>query len=68
MSFKKSKVKLHLLTDIDILLMIEKGIWKRKSHSIYWYAKPNSKTWEIMIKAKASNKNFWVDKRFFSIY
>ena len=33
--FKKTKVKLDLLTDIGMLLMIEKGIRGRICHSIY---------------------------------
>ena len=40
-SFKKSKVKLDLLIDIDMLLMVEKGITGGIWHSIYWYAKTN---------------------------
>ena len=42
-SFKKTKVKLDLLTYIDILLMVEKGIRERICHSIYQYAKANNK-------------------------
>ena len=34
-SFKKAKVKLDLLTDIDILLMVENGIRGRRCHSVY---------------------------------
>ena len=34
-SFKKSKVKLDLLIDIDMLLMVEKGITGGIWHSIY---------------------------------
>ena len=34
-AFKKTKVKLGLLTDIDMLLMIEKGTKGRICHSIY---------------------------------
>ena len=41
--FKKTKVKLDLLTDIGMLLMIVKGIRGRICHSIYWYAKANNK-------------------------
>ena len=42
-SFKKTIVKLGLLTDIDMLLMLEKGIRGGICHSIYPYAKPNKK-------------------------
>ena len=37
------KVKLGLLTDIDMLLMVEKGIRGGICHSIYRYAKANDK-------------------------
>ena len=42
-SFKKTKVRLNLLTDIDMLLMVEKGIRGIKCHCIYRYAKANCK-------------------------
>ena len=42
-SFKKTNVKLDLLTDIDRLLMVAKGIRGRIHHSICQYAKANSK-------------------------
>ena len=42
-SFKKNKVKLDLLTDIDMLLIVEKCIRGGISHSIYRYAKANNK-------------------------
>ena len=34
-ALKKTKVKLVLLTDIDMLLMVEKGIHGEICHSIY---------------------------------
>ena len=40
-ALKKIKVKLDLLTDITMLLMIEKGIRGGICHSIYLYAKDN---------------------------
>ena len=40
---KKTKVKLNFLTDIDVLLMVEKGIREGICHSIYRYGKANIK-------------------------
>ena len=40
---KKTKVKLELLTDVDMLLMMEKGIRGRIFHAIYRYSKANNK-------------------------
>ena len=40
---KKTKVKLDLLTDINMLIMVEKGITGGIYHSIYQYAKANNK-------------------------
>ena len=42
-TFKKIKIELDLLTDIDMLLMVEKGLRGAICHSIYQYAKGNSK-------------------------
>ena len=42
-SFKTTKVNLDLLTDINMLLMVEKGIIEGICHSIYKYAKANNK-------------------------
>ena len=42
-SFKKVKVKLDLLTDIDMLSITGKGIRGGICHSIYRYAKANDK-------------------------
>ena len=42
-AFKKTKVKLDLLTDMDMLLVVEKGFRGRMCHSIYWYGKANNK-------------------------
>ena len=42
-SFKKEKVKLDLLTDIDVLLMVEKDIREGICHSIYRCAIANNK-------------------------
>ena len=48
-ALKNTKVKLNLLTDIDMLLMMEKGIRGGICHSIYWYARANNKLWKIKI-------------------
>ena len=42
-SLKKTEVKLKILTDIDMLLMVEKGIRGGVSHVIHQYAKANNK-------------------------
>ena len=42
-AFKKTNVKLDLLTDINMLLMVEKGIRGGICHSTYRYAKANNK-------------------------
>ena len=40
---KKTKVKLNLVTDTDMLLMAEKSIRGGICHSVYRYAKANNK-------------------------
>ena len=42
-ALKKTKVKLDLLNEINMLLMKEKGIRGGICHSIYRYAKGNNK-------------------------
>ena len=41
--FKNTKVELELLTDIYMLLMVEKGLRGRFCQAIYRYAKANNK-------------------------
>ena len=41
--FKKSEVELELLTNIDMLLMVEKDIRGRICHAIQRYARANNK-------------------------
>ena len=40
---EKTEVKLELMTDVDMLLMVEKGIRGGICHAIYRYAKGNNK-------------------------
>ena len=40
---KKTEVKLELLTDVDMLLMVEKGIRGGICHAMHRYAKANNK-------------------------
>ena len=42
-ALKKTKVKLYLLNDIDMFLMIEKGIGGEIFHSVHQYEKANNK-------------------------
>ena len=42
-ALKKTELKLELLTDIDILLMVEEGVRVGICHAIHWYAKANNK-------------------------
>ena len=42
-NLNKTKVKLDLLTDTDVLIMVEKGIRGGICHSIYQYAKADNK-------------------------
>ena len=54
-SFKKIKIKLDLLNDIDMLLMVEKGITAGICQSVYWYAKANNKHKKDYDKNKESS-------------
>ena len=54
-SFKKTKLKLDLLTDINMLLMVEKGLRGGICHFIYRYAKVNNKYMKDYAKNKESS-------------
>ena len=53
-AFKKTKLKLDLLTDIDILLMVKEGIRGGICHSVYKYAESNDKYMKDYNKNKQS--------------
>ena len=53
-SFKKNEVTLELLTDIDMLLMVKKGIRGGICHAIHRYAKANNKYMKDYDKNKES--------------
>ena len=54
-ALKKTEVKLELLTDIDMLLMVEKGITGGTCHAIHQYAKANNKYMKDYDKNKESS-------------
>ena len=49
-ALKKAKVNLELLIDIDMLLIIEKGIREGICAAIQWYAKANKKDYDKNMK------------------
>ena len=53
--FKKTEVKLELLTDIDMLLIVEKRIRGGICHTIHQYAKANNKYIKYYDKNKESS-------------
>ena len=67
-SFKKTKVKLNLLTDIDILLVVEKGIRGGICHAIYQYVKANNKYMKKYDKNKIySYLKYWDVNNLFNV-
>ena len=60
---KKTGVKLELLTDVDMLLMVEKGIRGRICHAILRYAKENSKYMKIYDKNEESSFLEYLDSK-----
>ena len=57
---KKTRVKLELLIDIDLLLMVEKGIRGGICHTIHRYAKANNKcmkNYDINTKLRTEAEN-----------
>ena len=59
-ALKNTKVKLDLLTDIDMFLVVEKGIRRGICHSFYWYTKANKKCMKDYDKNKESSYlHYW---------
>ena len=58
---KKTNVKLELLTDYDMLLMVEEGIRGGIYHSIHRYAKANNKYMKKYDKNKESSYIQYLD-------
>ena len=58
---KKTEVELELLTDVDMLLMVEKGIGGRICHAIHRYAKQNNKYMENYDENKESSRLHYLD-------
>ena len=49
------KLKIDLSTDIDKMLIVEKGIRGEICHAVYWYAKANNKYMKNYDKSKESS-------------
>ena len=64
-ALKKAKVKLDLLTDINMLLMVEKGIRERIRHSIYQYSKANNKYIKDYKNKESSYMQYWDVNNFY---
>ena len=58
---KKTGVKLELITDVDMLLMIGKGIRGGICHSVYRHAKANNKYMKIYDKNNESSYMIYMD-------
>ena len=58
---KKPNVKLELLTDYDMLLIVEEGIREGICHSIHRYAKANNKYMNNYDKNKESSYIQYLD-------
>ena len=56
---KKTEVNLELLTNIDMLLMVEKGIKREICQAVYQYAKANDKYMKDYDKSKESYLKYW---------
>ena len=64
--FKKTGVQLELLKDIDMLLMVEKGIRGGICHSVHRYDKANNQYMKNYDKNKESLYLIYVD--YYNLY
>ena len=60
-SLKKTGIELELLTDNDMLLIVEKGIRRGKCHAINRYAKASNKYMKNYDKSKESSYLIYLD-------
>ena len=60
--FKKTGVELELLTDYDMLLMIEEGIRGGICHAVHRYAKANSRYMKDYDESKESSYIQYLDE------
>ena len=58
---KKTGIELELLTDYDMLLMIEEGIRGGICHAVHRYAKANNKYMKNYDKSKESSYMQYLD-------
>ena len=58
---KTTGVKLELITDVDMLLMIEKGIRGGICHSVYRHAKANNEYMKIYDKNNEASYIIYMD-------
>ena len=65
MALKKTRVKLDLLNDIDMLSMSEKGIRGGICHAFHSYAKTNKYTNDCNINKESSYLNYWNKNNFY---
>ena len=63
---KKTEVDIELLTDVDVLLMVEKSIRVGSVHAIYHYGKANKKVHErLWPKQRIFILMYWGVKNFY---
>ena len=60
--FKKTQVELELLTNVDMLLIVEKGIRGGICHAIHRYTKANNKYMKNYDKKKESSYIQYLDE------